>query len=135
MKTVATFKASLLASWLRTKKKTWWLVDGDARLEESLAFPCEAEELAKQLELTPNRIAKAIQPTANEIAELGTVEDAKDIEKVAVDIDTYGGRGLYLCWDDMTEDCEWLIVDKTDYVNENLQDEDLAASEDGDATR
>lgn len=85
-----------LADWLEAQgEATWWNVDGDVELTESLRLPCPADELAAALRGLPQRRVRLL----GDPSKRSTVVDGPGVFD-ALAHDEGGVRVLYLTWDD-----------------------------------
>ncbi len=110
--TTKSIPISKISEWLRTQSETWWVVDGDYRLEGRLMMPAREQVLAdaidKYCELGEE--VNVILPESDDVA--GTSE----IEQLFTASGDGYDRSLQAEGGDHDEG--WLLVEQTQFVNE-----------------
>ena len=110
--TTKSIPISKISEWLRTQPETWWVVDGDYRLEGRLMMPASEQDLADALNkyCDAGEAIHVILPEPDEAA--GTAE----IEGLF----TAGGEGYgrALQAEGGDHDEGWLLIEQTQFVEE-----------------
>lgn len=110
--TTKSIPISKISEWLRTQPETWWVVDGDYRLEGRLMMPAREQVLADAID----KYCDAGEAIHVILPEPDVAAGKSEIEKLfAAGGDGYG-RELQAEGGDHDEG--WLLVEQTQFVNE-----------------
>ena len=105
-----------IAEWLRTQPETWWIVDGDDRLDRKIGMPAREHELAEMIDRVRDENEQLDVVLPEEDAALGNT----GLERLF----SRGGEGYgrSLQAEGGTDGCGWALVEETQFVNEALED-------------
>ena len=110
--TTKSIPISKISKWLRSQPETWWVVDGDYRLEGRLTMPASEQDLANALDkyCEAGEEVKVILPESKDAAGNSGVET----------LFTAGGDGYgrSLQAEGGDHDEGWLLVEQTEFVKE-----------------
>jgi hypothetical protein len=105
--TYGLIEPGFLAAWLEHRgADSWWTVDGEERLAESIDFPCRGASLADEFRHVRNRLLRILGVSGTPETRL---ESEDELDKVAGE----PNRVLRLSWDDEPSS-EWLLVEDRD---------------------
>ena len=110
--TTKSIPISKISEWLRTQPETWWVVDGDYRLEGRLMMPAREQDLANAIDkyCEPGEEVNVILPESDDAAGTSGIEQLFTASGDGYD------RALQAEGGDHDEG--WLLVEQTQFVNE-----------------
>jgi len=99
----------ILADWLEQQgSESWWSVDGDPTLEQSVNFPCDSDTLADDLRARKELLLVGVPEDAAWSGD--AISSAEDLD-AAVQTDEHGNRVLELRWSQQSYAQRWILCE------------------------